>query len=121
SYSWLPSGGWLCPTTTCYWGIVWDGSLAAQQLDSADGVHLLTRGQATWTDYTVAADVKAEAGHASGVAGRVGGAGRFYALVLIDDHLQLRRVVGGSATVLKDVTVGASATFRRLTLDLRGH
>lgn len=69
------------------------------------GAGLISQGTADWRDYTVAADVVLMLARQGGIAARVGGMRRWYALVLCDD---------GKVRLIKDrekVSVLAEADF----------
>jgi ADP-ribosylglycohydrolase len=70
------------------------------------GRGLLIQGTREWTDYEVAAAVVPETVAAAGIAARVQGMRRYYALVLHQDEVRLLRELDGTTTL-------ASARLRR--------
>ncbi len=67
------------------------------------GMGLLIQGTREWTDYTVEATIVPHLAHRTGVAARVQGLSRFYALLLCDDQkLRLVKALDGE-TILAEV------------------
>ena len=92
------------------------------RISQNSGTGLISQGTADWRDYRVTADVTLFLARQGGIAARVGGMRRWYALLLRDD---------GMARLVKDreaVTVLAEHPFAReldrayrLSLTVRGH
>ena len=55
------------------------------QLSQNHGTGLIAQGTEEWTDYTVSATVRSPLAEAAGIAARIGGMRRYYALVSSDD------------------------------------
>ncbi len=85
------------------------------------GTGLLLYGNREWTDYAVSADVTPHMVRRAGIAARVQGMRRYYALVLTDDHkLQLVRELDGTAVLAEaDAPLELYATYR-FELTVRG-
>jgi hypothetical protein len=86
-------------------GIDWEFSSRAEpyRLVQNEGTGLLIQGSREWTDYRVSADVTPHMVKSSGVAARVQGMHRYYALLLCDDgRARLVKALDGS-TVLAEV------------------
>jgi len=61
----------------------WDSYRISQNI----GTGLISQGTADWDDYTVAAEVTVMLARQAGIAARVGGMRRWYALMLCDDGM----------------------------------
>ncbi len=85
------------------------------------GTGLLLYGGREWTDYIVSADVTPHMVRRAGIAARVQGMRRYYALVLTDDgKLQLLRELDGTTVLAEsDATFELYRTYR-LELSVRG-
>jgi ADP-ribosylglycohydrolase len=86
------------------------------------GTGLISQGTADWDDYRVAADVKVLLAREGGIAARVGGMRRWYALLLCDDGMVRLIKDREERTVLAEVphTVELDRPYR-LSLTVQGH
>jgi hypothetical protein len=82
---------------------IWEGRWTADfQLSQNQGTGLIAQGTEEWRDYEVAATVRSPLAASAGIAVRIGGMRRYYALVLADGgRVQLIRCVG-QPTVLAE-------------------
>ncbi|MFC5469025.1 fibronectin type III domain-containing protein [Cohnella suwonensis] len=66
--------------TAADWSVVAEGTGHVYSQSSASGQHIVTAGDAAWTDYAVSADVKRTAGNEAAILGRVAANNKFYQL-----------------------------------------
>src|SRR5918993_372982 len=86
------------------------------------GTGLISQGTADWTDYRVTADVAILLAKQGGIAARVGGMRRWYALMLCDDGLARLVKDREATTILAEYPFGVQLDRRyRLSLTVRGN
>lgn len=112
--------GWTPVTGS--WSVVTDGTKVYKN-SSTSGESLSYAGQTTWSNYAVEAKIKAINPKAVGIVGRYGDSSNYYMfrLHIEFDKAQLYKKVGGTFTLLQEVTYDFSAgTWYTLKLELNG-
>jgi ADP-ribosylglycohydrolase len=98
------------------WESFWPDDFGVAQ---NEGTGLISQGDETWTDYEVCASVDVPLAREAGLAARVGGLRRYYALVLSGDRAQLVKQCDGR-TVLSDHRLRSPSGTARLRLRVQG-
>ena len=94
-----------------FWRFAWINSVsifsknfpAAFRISQSVGEGIIIHGTRQWSDYTVSSSIAVHLGHEGGLAFRVQGLRRFYAMLLSrDGYLRLVKVRDGKRTVLAE-------------------
>ncbi len=86
-----------------------------------NGRGLLIQGAREWMDYTASATIKVESAHEAGIAVRVQGMRRYYALLLsAGGHVRLVRVLDGETTLAEAACNWESTHAYALRLEVKG-